>query len=60
MFNYRSSWCQRTKMDWNGLQSDNYKVPYSGNDNLRKNREALLLSQDVPQAIRALMQGLTK
>ena len=40
-------------MDWNGhFQSDDYKVFYSGNDRLRRNRVALMLKQDVADAVR--------
>lgn len=48
-----NAWCLWTKMDWNGhFQSDDYKVFYSGNDRLRRNRVALMLKQDVADAVR--------
>lgn len=39
-------------MDWHGtFPVNNYKVFYYGNDKLRINAVALLLRQDVPQAV---------
>lgn len=50
-----------SELQWTGREyflSDNHKVFYSGNDNLRRNGMAPILKQNIAQAVRAIIQGL--
>lgn len=52
-----------SKLKWTGmrhLQLGLYKVFDSGNDKLRRNGVALILRQDLTQAVGAVLQGLTE